>query len=415
VILTIAAVAALPAVALSQTSRVEGMAIQGDYIKDYTGIYTYTSCMTNVGNLIYGELGIAGELGGGVVDGVDDRAFGAVLGNLWDGRFGTWGIHMREISPNLGQGDQTSHPGIGLGFDPNFNRNEAFDLMWAKKFGTTSFGLRLNRSWLSGENDLALFDPALAGLTKFETDDPTGNPNVARNVLGISGGLGFEMNANTNAEFSILYQTRTFELTNTADDTFEDDGPASYLVSGRVFWQWQPNVMVVPVFKWYSFDLGTRSDVGGTVTTVDASIKGWQVGAAGNWALGQNDLFVLGLTFASNKIEQSSAGVFDTEQTEMFAPQVFGALETHPNDFLTLRFGANKGVFHNEKREDNIATTSAKLNDSPFEMSLGAGVKIGTLQLDAVINDRLPHNGLYLLSGNTTSPLATKVTATYPF
>jgi hypothetical protein len=416
VILAAAALAVLPAVALAQTSRVEGMAIQGDYIRDYTGIYTYTSCITNVGNLIYGELGINGEFGGGnTADGVDDRAVGAVLGNLFDGRYGTWGIHMREVSPNLGQGDQTSHPGLNLGFDPNFNRNEAFDLMWGKKFGTTSFGVRLNRSWMSGENDLGLFDPALAGLNKFANDDPLGNPNTARNVLGISGGMGFEVNANTNAEFSVLWQSRTFENVATNDDKFENDGSTSYLVAGRAFWQWQPNVTVVPVFKWYSFDLGTRSDVGGTVTTTDASLRGWQLGAAGNWALGQNDLFVLGVTFAQNRWEQSSSGVLDIEQSEMFAPQVFAALETHVNDMLTLRFGGSKAAFYTEKREDNIASTSAEMSSSPFEMSLGAGVKVGALQLDAVINDRFAHVGPYLFSGASAGPIATKVTATYPF
>src|SRR5213593_2022241 len=84
---------ALPVVASAQTSRVEGMALQGDYIKDYTSIYTYTSSLTNVGNLIYGELGTST---------VDDRGVGVVLGNLWDGRYGIWSIHMREITPSLG-------------------------------------------------------------------------------------------------------------------------------------------------------------------------------------------------------------------------------------------------------------------------------------------------------------------------
>ncbi len=48
---------ALPVVALAQTSRVEGMNIQGDYIKDYTNIYTFPSCLNSVGNLVYGEFG----------------------------------------------------------------------------------------------------------------------------------------------------------------------------------------------------------------------------------------------------------------------------------------------------------------------------------------------------------------------
>ena len=48
---------ALPVAAFAQTARVEGMALQGDYIKDYTGIYTYLSGVSSVGNLVYGELG----------------------------------------------------------------------------------------------------------------------------------------------------------------------------------------------------------------------------------------------------------------------------------------------------------------------------------------------------------------------
>ena len=48
---------ALPVVATAQTSRVEGMGLQGDYLKDYTNIYSYTNEVSNVGNLVYGELG----------------------------------------------------------------------------------------------------------------------------------------------------------------------------------------------------------------------------------------------------------------------------------------------------------------------------------------------------------------------
>ncbi len=35
----LAVLIALPVVASAQTARVEGMALQGDYIKDYTAIY----------------------------------------------------------------------------------------------------------------------------------------------------------------------------------------------------------------------------------------------------------------------------------------------------------------------------------------------------------------------------------------
>src|SRR6266487_2764831 len=105
---------ALPVLANAQTSRVEGMALNGDYIKDNTEIYSWPASITNVGNLVYGEFGNSDFPKGSF-----DRGMGAVLGNLWDGRYGTWAIHMREITPNLAQGD------VANGFDPNTHHDQS--------------------------------------------------------------------------------------------------------------------------------------------------------------------------------------------------------------------------------------------------------------------------------------------------
>ena len=91
--------------------------------------------------------------------------------------------------------------------------------------------------------------------------------------------------------------------------------------------------------------------------------------------------------------------------TETIFPQVFAALETHVNSWLTLRFGANKGVFHKFKVED-VATGAdheVTIDASPFEMSIGAGVKLGTLQLDAIMNSFFPHT-LGGFFGNLSGP-----------
>lgn len=299
-----------PVAAGASTARVEGMAIQGDYIKDYTGIYTYLSNVCCVGNLVYGELG--NTMVTGATEGtIDDRAMGAVLGNLWDGRYGTWAIHMRELTAQLGQGDAVTDPGIGFGgFDPNLNTNQSFDLMWGKKFGTTALGLQASRSYgrlVEGTTDKKFDIGILTNLTG-DMIGFSGDPNLLRNVLGFGGGLGFELNPKTTVEASLLYQTRTFEWTEGAL-SYKDDGPTTYQVAARAFWQWQPNVVVVPVFKYYSFDLSTKGDSAFAVNNdgeiQDASIKGWQAGLAGNWTLGSNDLFVLGVTFASNKLEST--------------------------------------------------------------------------------------------------------------
>ena len=403
---------ALPVVASAQTSRVEGMALQGDYIKDYSSIFTYTSSVANVGNLVYGELGRAPV----PINETADRGVGAVLGNLWDGRLGVWSIHVREQTPELGQGDASSSGATGSNAsDPNTNAMESFDVMWAKKFGTKSFGLRLNRSY--GKREFTGGANGAIGTEKF--DDIAGatatDANFHRNVLGIGGGVGFEMSPTTNVETNFLYQSRTFSLEDTTGTVLaEEDSPTTYQFAARAMWQWQPNVMVVPVFKWYSYDLSTKAGA----VVVQNTLKGWQVGAAGNWALGSNDLFVLGVTFARNTFEVGNqATVF----TETFAPQVFAALETHLNSWLTVRFGANKGAWYTFEDKDNTVPNSTKItgNDgtaaNTFNMNLGAGVKFGNLQVDAILNDNFPHNLPHFISGNTTGNIFPKVTATYPW
>jgi hypothetical protein len=389
-------------------SRVEGMALQGDFIKDWSTIFTYTSQVANVGNLVYGELGNVAS-----PPVTFDRSVGAVIGNLWEGRLGTWAIHLREQTPNLGQGDAGSNGAPGaFGTDPNTHTSESIDIMWGKKAGTTSFGLRINRSNGSLQQEVG------GVVSKLEADFTQPDPNRARNVLGFSAGVGFETSPTSNVEVGVTYQQRTW-LLDVPGLRGEEDGSAAYMLAGRAMWQWQPNIMVVPVFKYYNFDLGEKFTAGATTTTFDNNRKGWQLGAAGNWTLGSNDLFVLGLNFAQNKLSQQEdlfgLGLGDTlEITESFTPQLFAALETHVNSWLTLRFGANKGAWEKTKIELSNGN-KLELSASTFNMNLGAGLKFGNLQLDAILDNAFPNNLPYFISGDTTTDMFAKVTATYPF
>ncbi len=417
-LVAIAALAlALPVVANAQTSRVEGMSIQNDYVKDYTNIHTYVSGVSHVGNLVYGEFG----------SGFYDRSVGAVLGNLFEGRTGTWAIHLRETTPSLGQGDTWSHPGTGVGgWDNNTNNNHSFDIMWGKRFGGTSLGARLNRSFGEWESSTP---------TTMTTITLPDSANFMRNLSGISGGIGFEINPSTMFEGSVLYQTRTFERTAApigGNTNASDDKPAAYMLAARMMWQWQPNVMVTPVLKYYSYDYSVKRTVGSTTTTSDATQKGWQLGVAGNWTLNQNDLFVLGLTAARNTVDQDgplfSAGPFlpgspggavgaaadNKKIEESIYPQIFAALETHVNPWLTLRFGATQDVYAKVKAEPR-ANTSNKVTATftRFNMELGCGVKVGGLQFDAIMDPNF-YNTFTTVSSED-APVFPKVTATYAF
>lgn len=378
----------IPALAFASSSRVASMNVPGDYLKDYTNLYTYMSGVGSVGNLVYAEPANTGN-----------QAMGAVLGNLWEGRLGTWGVNLRRFAPTLGQpllGDPLTTS--NLISDPNFN-GEAFDLLWGHKMGSGSLGLRLNRSFISNE--------VTAGTAE-------GNGSGGRNIWGIGAGFGFAMNQNADVELSGLFQNRSFKGTNIGTpDAAADDGGSTYQVAGRAMMKAGGNLMVIPVAKFYSFDL---SEVDAAAVKTDAKFSGWQFGASGNWSIGSDDLFILGGQFVGNRIEQTIGTGPKAEATETFYPNVFMGLETHVNSWLTLRFGAQNAMLYSIKIEQGspVVTQTAKLHS--FDFNMGAGVKVGSLAFDATLDPSFWNNpvGATFNNGVGNNPFP-RVSATYSF
>jgi hypothetical protein len=370
--IVVAAVACMvPAVAFASTARMTGLNIPGDYTKDYTGMFTYLSSVNSTGNLVYAE---AGSMDGYYTNG--DQAMGAVLPNLFDGKAGVWAIHMRQYHPALGQSWWGAPINGGFdSFDPNTS-GESFDVMWGHKMGSANLGLRLNRTFYSNDN----------GTTTSE-----GFGNNGRNILGFGAGLGFDMNPNTAIEVSAQFQTRTFDNGGTPATT--EDGGTGYLVAARGWSKSSSNLTCVPVVKMWSLDQSTTN---GT-TSVEDKLSGWQLGGAGNWAVGHDDLFVFGAQFVGNKEKMDT-----DEYTESLMPNIFMALETHLNSWLTFRAGAQQSVFATYKHKDSSVggvTTSSKGSD--FSFAMGTTVKLGNVQFDAVLDPAFLNNPFAQLMGGT--------------
>ena len=388
----VALVAVIPAVAFASASRVAGLNGPGDYIKDYTGIYTYVSGVGSVGNLVYAEPNSGNE------------AVGAVLGNLWEGRLGTWGVHMRRFHPSLGQamaGDPMTTSLVGFG-DLNSN-GEALDIMWGQKMGSGSLGLRLNRSFISNE--------VTAGTAE-------GDGTFGRNIWGVGGGFGFQMNENADVELSALFQNRNFKGSDiNTPDAGGDDGGSSYQVAGRAMMKSGGNLMWMPVAKYYSFNLSSLDDPATVaVDNVDAKLTGWQAGIAGNWSIGSDDLFVLGAQIVGNRVESTIGANPPNEINETYYPNAFMALETHVNSWLTLRFGAQNAVLFSVKQETGAPVVSTTIKTHHFTYNMGAGTKIGSLMLDATLESGFWNNPIAGVwnNGLGTDPFP-RVSATYSF
>ena len=379
----------IPTVAFASSSRVAGLNVPGDYIKDYTGMFTYVSGVNTVGNLVYTEPNTGNE------------ALGAVLGNLFEGRMGTWAIHMRRFSPALGQsmaGNPIATTGLLGVQDPNVN-GEALDLMWGHKMGSGNLGLRYNRSFISNE--------VTAGTSE-------GNGNGARNNWGLGAGFGFQMNPNTDVEIAGDFQNRSFKGANfNTPDAAADNGGSTYLVAARAFVKGGANVMWVPVGRIYSFDL---SEVSNAAVNTDRKLSGWEVGGAGNWSIGSDDLFVLGLNVVGNHFEETVGAGAKDETNETFYPNAFAGIETHVNSWLTLRFGAQNAVLYSIKNEQGNPTVTQTVKEHVFSYNMGAGVKLSSLMLDATLAPGFwnnPVSGVWN-NGLGAAPFP-RVSATYSF
>ena len=386
----VALVAVIPAVAFASASRVAGLNVPGDYIKDYTGIFTYVSGVGSVGNMVMVEP-TAG-----------DEMVGAVIGNLWDGRFGTWGIHLRRFHPNLGQATDLDPITTSItGFNDLNSNGEAFDIMWGQKMGSGSLGLRLNRSFISREQ--------VGG-----TAEGNGSPN--RNIWGLGAGFGFNMNENTDVELSGIFQNRSFSGTDfNTPDAAGDDGGTTYQLAGRMMMKSSGNLMWMPVAKYYSFDLSSV-DAGTPAVTTDSKLTGWQAGIAGNWSIGSDDLLVLGVQFVGNRVESTTGTLPTQEISESYYPNAFAALETHVNSWLTLRFGAQNAVLYSLKTDLGNPLVTNTFKRHAFSYNMGAGTKLGSLMLDATLANSFWNNPVSATwnNGLGANPFP-RVSATYSF
>ncbi|MBK7367283.1 MAG: hypothetical protein IPJ04_05025 [Candidatus Eisenbacteria bacterium] len=368
----VAAVALMvPAVAAASTARMSGLNVPGDYVKgDYTGMYTYMSEVNSVGNLAYVEAG-------SIYSNFNDHAIGAVLPGLFDGKYGVWSFHLRQLHPALGQSWNYSPINSGYdGSDPNIT-GEAFDIIWGHKMGSGNLALRLNRSFESYDDG---------------TDVEEGNGNDGRNILGFGGGYGWDMNANTQVEVGALYQQRSFDNGGTGATT--DDGGTNLLVAARAFRKASGNLTLIPAVKFYSQDFSTTN---GT-TSATEKYSGWQAGFAGNWTVGSDDLLVFGGQFASNKGDFGDGD----ETSELMMPNVFMALETHLNPWLTFRAGAQNAMFYSYTYKYE-GGGEEKYKEHYFTFNLGTTVKLGNLTLDAVLDPAFLQNPFAQLMGGSNA------------
>jgi len=260
------------------------------------------------------------------------------------------------------------------------------------------------------------YDVVTSGDRQWVVDNGTntveGNGTTGRNVFGLGAGFGFAMNSNTDVEVSGLFQNRSFKGSNfNTPDNAEDDGGSTYQIAARAMKKSGSNLVLIPAIKLYSFD---RSAVDNAAVATEEKLTGWSIGLAGNWTLGSDDLFILGGNFVGNKFEQTVGANPTQTVNETFYPNMFMALETHTNSWLTLRFGAQNAVMFSAKQE--VGPNSQTIKQHVFSFNTGATVKAGSLTFDATLTPQFFNNPVSATFNNGlgATPFG-RVSATYSF
>lgn len=435
---------AMPSLVSASSARIEGLGFQGDYVMDYSNVLTYPSAIVRYQNLVYGDLGVKDVSGGDLSDFENnnqnprlddaDRALGLLLGNLWGGRAGAFGVYVEENAAPLS-------PALGAAYF-NRNANEAWNIVWGYKFSNMALGLEFNRSFSSIEAGTQTVKP-FTGPGSFIAP-PTSIVNARQifnfvasaigsddwNTLGVGGGVSFDFGDEGKPNWVDLsgeVRSYTFEISDTdptVQTNFEDDGGISFGINGRAHLAAGSDVHVMPVVNYYRIDMSTKFTDGLDPTNnaaFDNKVTGLNAGICGQWNVRESDWVYLGAAFQNVDIDFVDAGVprdpgddghAEFEYTTI--PNVFAALESNVWSWLTLRVGASKPFFSKLKLTDFTVTPNdvTEIKDSPLQYSVGAGFHLGRIDLDALLNQDWPFTGGWLASGRAETPFS-RLSATY--
>jgi hypothetical protein len=342
---------------MASDARVEGLAVSEGFLEDYVNMSSFPTVAARYANLVVVSLG---------PDDDDDKSVGVV-----------------------GSGDNSNYGVFALFLNQNDDDGMAeLDLTWAKQFSSATFGVSLLWNKSSTETGSAKTTPSGGGF----------------NTLALTGGVKFDMNNNSMLELAAQIGWLSYETTDgTGTVIAQDNGNASYRVSGRIMKEVSSRSTLVPLLSYSKTDM-TADPLGGTEE--DDTMTELTLGVALHYEVNGNDLLILGVSGDYDKTEDVGAGV---DESSWHLPTLFAALEFDVYSWLTVRAGASKSF----ERTDDTPTDTQTLS-SDYDFGLGMGIHFDHFDVDAVVDTDAVFTGGYLFSGSSSDPL-TRITATYYF
>ncbi len=384
------------------TSRVRSLANVGDYISDDSAVNRWYSTLVSFGNQVNAEMG---DWTG--TDLTDSRGLGwnHVCGE--DGKWGTYRISLNEASLShlgfwAGNGFFQNHSPQELGFpfpgDLEFPYEETpinrWDVAGAWELGESfALGVSITESkWSVEDTDPAVqFESSNSWLTFGAGATWTNNENLVLDVLFNFGNAGGETTDGIAAT------------------GLEWDSGTAFEIAGRLFWDWQDNVTLVPVFDYTTSEYSqTSTPAPGILPAANGQkTTDFLIGLGLNMDVNQDNMLVFALEWANRKGEfanQDPAG--SVEVTANILPALRLALESDITSWLTTRVGAAKfiGSIKEETTGEFTETPGvpaglAFFDPEGFDWFLGCGFNFAEWTVDLELADETPFGLGFWLTG----------------
>jgi len=361
-------------------ARLDGLAVQREYVDDYVNFHTFPTVAARYQNLVTASIGTAANNG-------TDKSVG-VIGAGENTNYGVFAVYLNQVNRDVFDSI------IGAG---NVEQQQ-LDLTWAKAFSGATVGAGLLYTKSTVELGQERNTPIGGGVQDLD------NPNA--NQLAITGGAKIDMNNNSMLELAAQVGWWSWEEKDAGGNvTSEDAGNLSYMLAGRIMSELTNRTTLVPLIKYQKMDLTAKNPTGGADEDVTRSML--NLGVAMHYEVNGNDMLILGVSADYMKDKDMPAGV---EESTWQVPALFAALEFDVYSWLTVRTGARKTF---TRFTDD--TTDGKISDSSYRFGLGMGLHFDNFDVDATVEPNALFTGGYLFSGDSTSDPLTKITATYFF
>ncbi len=425
------AIAIVSTMAAATDSRIASIGAASTFIKDYTDIYFLPSNLTLYPRLINAELGTYPA---------SYPYYGSASITWTNNEEQTWGVmgidfnhaivgeqqfknDVTMINTAFGPGDVLPHP------------DNKWHLFWAKKFGTMAAGLHLARA---------------AGAMTQDLSDSTGNTGTLEANSGlwnINAGISMSPMENVDFDAAFAYQMLSFKSedswTNvapaTGSTTIESDGGSNIMFGARAFYGMSDELKLVPVIGVNMYNIGYKTAYAGLDTVGNTPFGGEKSGMEIKGAFGinykpaENVTLIGGLHLGYSKTTVKDSmdvlnpyivpgyGPFsELSGTTFTLPGFSAAVEAELVHWMWVRFGASKMISKTTYKFNELPSIAneregeTSSTDAAYAFNFGLGLKFGKLCIDAKLNDDMPFDLGYLMSGNDHEVFG-QVSASYSF